>query len=227
MRIRTYCFALALTLFFRILSKLWRYESVRPPALLDNGEPVLYAHWHGDELALITEFGKKHLSVMVSRSKDGEMLQVILRWLGYSVVRGSSSRGGAGGLKGLIDHVVKLKRSAALAVDGPRGPIYKIKPGIIKLAQETGVAIRPGAVAAKHRFLFKNAWNQCYLPYPFSRVVIVYGEPMRVALDATPLELENLRQQLEFQMLDLKAEAESYFERKFEASKWKVSSIGV
>jgi lysophospholipid acyltransferase (LPLAT)-like uncharacterized protein len=227
-RIRAILLASVAASFFWIISKLWRYETVRYPLGLDGSDPVLYAHWHGDELALISEFGKRHLAVMVSRSKDGEMLQHVLHWLGYHVVRGSSSRGGAGGLKGLIDHVVKLRHSAALAVDGPRGPIYQVKPGIVKLAEETGLPIYPGAVAAKHRFLFKKAWNRCYLPYPFSRVVIVYGAPLSVPKNATSEELEGLRRELQARMLDLKAEAEAYFDRAFEQPKaCQLSSVGV
>ena len=177
----------------------------------DATKPRVYAHWHGDELLLVGAYIGSGMSVMTSRSKDGELMGRVLRWLGFRVVRGSSSRGGAGGLKGLVDAVRKERRDASLAVDGPRGPIYEVKPGIIKLAQQTGCVLVPGAAAANRRIVFKNAWNRCYLPLPFARCVIVYGEPISVPADASSEEFERLRLLLERRLKALKVEAEGRF----------------
>ncbi len=209
--------AFGLMLFYRFYSRFWRVEKVRYPGESKGGPPRLWAHWHGDELLLVALHAQTGMGVMASRSRDGELMGKILRWMGYRVVRGSSTRGGAGGLKGLIDAVQKEGIDASLAVDGPRGPLYKVKPGILALAQQTGSVVIPGAAASSRRFVFKRAWNQCYLPFPFSRCVITYGEPMKVPKEITVGEFENLRLTLERRLLALKVEAEGRFARTVEA----------
>jgi len=198
------------------MNSLWRIDRVHFPDPVRFPGPWIYAHWHGDELMLLGAFADRGMAVMASRSRDGELMKEVLQRLGYFVVRGSSTRGGAGGLKGLIDAVEGGVKEAAVAVDGPRGPIYEVKPGIIKLAQTTGAVIVPGACAARSKFVFKNAWNRCYLPYPFSRAVILCGDPIKVAPESSPEELEAFRLNLEMQLRTLKVEAERRVSRQTE-----------
>jgi len=157
----------------------------------------------------------KKMAVMASRSRDGELMKWVLQLLGFQVVRGSSSKGGAGALKGLLDTVLKTDAHASLAVDGPRGPIYEVKPGILALAQKTGKPIVPTVGAAQWRFVFKRAWNQCYLPMPFSKCTVIYGEPIEIPLQATEKDLEVLREQLRIALIELKGKAEGTFNRTF------------
>ncbi len=194
---------------YRLLSATYRYAHVRRPTV----RPSVYAHWHGDELLLLGAFRDSGMAVMASRSRDGELMKRLLEKLGFFVSRGSSSRGGAAGLKGLIDAVSGGGREASLAVDGPRGPIYEVKPGILKLSQETGLPIVPGAAAASRRFVFKRAWNRCYLPTPFAKCVIVYGVPVTVPKDVAPEAFESIRLELEASLKALKVEAEASFTR--------------
>lgn len=208
-RIKQFFTLVFLYSFYRALSATFRYEHVRRP----GARPSVYAHWHGDELLLLGAFAGSGMAVMASRSRDGELMYRLLRWLGFFVVRGSSTRGGAAGLKGLIDAVSVDGREASLAVDGPHGPIYQVKPGILKLAQESGLTLVPGAAAASQRFVFKRAWNRCYLPAPFAKCVIVYGEPIAVPPGATPEAFERIRRELEASLKTLKVEAESRFSR--------------
>lgn len=195
------------------ISSTWRVKAIRPPERLLVRQPFIGAHWHGDELFLIRHFAFSQMAVLVSRSRDGEIQNHFLTRLGYQVVRGSSSRGAVGGLKGLIDRVRAAGVSASLAVDGPRGPVYQVKPGVLKLAQQTGLPIIPGAASAEWRFVFKKAWNKAYLPLPFSKCVVVYGAPMPVPENITEEAFLTFQRQLEEKMLSLKEEAESYFSR--------------
>lgn len=202
---------------YRALAWTWRYEHVGRPPEVGQRDKIIYAHWHGDELVLVGAFQRRGQAIMASRSKDGELMKRVLLRLGFRVVRGSSTRGGAGGLKGLIDLVNKDGAEASLAVDGPRGPLYKVKPGVIKLAQQTGCPIIAGGTAAEKRFIFKKAWNKTYLPLPFSKCVIMYGNPFSVPRDADEAQLEILRQELEVIMHGLKRDAEKHFDRNFSA----------
>ncbi len=202
--------ALAIYVLYGAYRRLWRVERIDLGTARVPGRPRLYAHWHGDELVLVGTNSGTGMAVMASRSRDGDLMRRVLEWFGYRVVRGSSSRGGAAGLKGLVDCVRHEGRDASLAVDGPRGPRGVVKPGILSLAQATGCEIVPGAAAANAKYVFKNAWNRCYLPLPLAHCVIVLGESLSVPKDCTPETFEALRSELERRLQSTKAEAERW-----------------
>ena len=164
-----------------LLSITWRIHETGPAHVLEryvqgrNLEPCLYAHWHGDELVLVAYYSYRRLAVLSSLSKDGTIMARTLRMLGYQVFRGSSSRGGARGLIGLI-RAVQAGSQAGLAVDGPKGPIYEVKPGIIELARKTGKPIVPLRSRCKRAWFIPRAWNRSYVPKPFARVDVAYGQ---------------------------------------------------
>ncbi|MCB9254940.1 MAG: lysophospholipid acyltransferase family protein [Bdellovibrionaceae bacterium] len=201
-----------------LISHSWRLQKVGWTPRAKSTVPRVFAHWHGDELLLIGAHSREGMAVLSSHSRDGQLMGWVLSKLGYFVLRGSSSKGGAAGLKGLIDAVKRQGRDASIAVDGPRGPIYKVKAGVLKLAQATGCQLIPGVSAAERRYTFEKAWNQCYLPYPLSRCVVLYGEPLTVPRRLSEDEFEAIRLKLESDLIALKAKAEAYFSRSFEPS---------
>jgi lysophospholipid acyltransferase (LPLAT)-like uncharacterized protein len=135
-----------------------------------------------------------------------------------------ATRRGGSALKGLID-IVNEGHNASLAVDGPRGPVFKVKPGIVKLAQETGRPIIYGASAAKYRITLKKAWNKGFVPLPFSKCVLVYNKPLYISKEATKEDLEFYRQKIEREMLVSKKEAEEYFGRSFDIESGNTSDL--
>ncbi len=167
-----------------LLARTWRISEAGPPEVLTRfvnrrgpAEPCLYAHWHGDELVLVGYYSFRKLVVLSSLSKDGTLMARTLELLGYLVFRGSSSRGGARGLIGMI-RAVKEGHQGALAVDGPKGPIYEVKPGIVELAQRTGKPIVPVRARCDRAWYVPKAWNKSYLPKPFARVRVEYAAPI-------------------------------------------------
>ena len=161
-----------------------------------EGIPCGVAHWHGDELALVPRSGHLTPTILVSHSKDGEIMARGTRALGYRVIRGSSTRGAVGGLIALI-RAVREGYMVVLAVDGPQGPRGVCKPGIIRIVQKTGVPLFPVGVATTHRFVFKKTWNQVYLPLPFSRQVVFMDKPISFPKKAGPEEMEGYCRQVE------------------------------
>jgi lysophospholipid acyltransferase (LPLAT)-like uncharacterized protein len=143
-----------------------------------RGVPVLFALWHGRMFLSIQAHRGQGIVTMASRSKDGE---IIARWLeknGYAVVRGSTTRGGGEALRRMVRHV-RSGRSAALTVDGPKGPPRVVQPGVVELARLTGAWVLPiTSSAAKPRFL--ASWDRYLLPRPFSRGIVAYGEPFPI-----------------------------------------------
>ena len=145
--------------------------------------PILFALWHGRMLVPIQRHRRQGIVTMASQSKDGE---IIARWLGrngYVVVRGSTTRGGSEALRQMV-RLVRSGRHAALTVDGPKGPPRVVQPGVVQLARLTGAWILPiTASCAQPKFL--RSWDRFLLPLPFSRNVVVYGEPLAVPESAS------------------------------------------
>ncbi len=156
---------------------------------------LIFALWHGPHFPVLYAGRDRGLYVVASRSADGEMLARVLERFGYRTVRGSSGRGGTRALIDLARHV-NAGDDAVLAVDGPRGPIYQVKPGIILLAKLTGAPIIPitGSLARYKEF---KSWDRFRLPYPFTRAIVASGKPMFVPSDADDAMIEAKRVELE------------------------------
>lgn len=150
-----------------------------PDGLAFEGKNFIYAFWHGRQLLLLYAHRNTGYVIPSSESKDGEIQAGILRRFGYEVVRGSSKRKGERALLGLVDGLRKGK-CIALAVDGPRGPIYEVKQGIIYLAGKLDKPIVPVVMSAEKYWILEKIWDKYMLPKPFSRCVIRYGEPITV-----------------------------------------------
>jgi len=181
--------------FLRMLARMVRTRMVGYDQIRQLGQ-VNLAHWHGDELTLLPRFTDLNLALLVSHSKDGEMMTRGARFLGYHVVRGSSSRGAVGGMMALI----KASRQgyhASLAVDGPQGPRHVCKPGIVRLTQKAGVPLLPIGAAVSRADVFQKAWNKTYLPLPFSRQVIFLGPPLSFGPEKDSQTLETYCRQVE------------------------------
>jgi lysophospholipid acyltransferase (LPLAT)-like uncharacterized protein len=150
-----------------------RYRSLKA-----RGVPILFALWHGRMFLSIQAHRGQGIVTMASQSKDGE---VIAQWLtrnGYSVVRGSTTRGGSAALREMVRRV-RSGRHAALTVDGPRGPARVVQPGVVQLARLTGAWILP-ITSSSSRPRFLRSWDRYLVPLPFSSNVVAYGEPFPI-----------------------------------------------
>lgn len=163
----------------------------------DFEKPYLFAFWHGKQLlpVLMLKQHQTKRAVLVSPSRDGDILTVWLEKLGYEVIRGSSRDRNIEALVGMIR---KLKKGYSLGfgIDGPIGPIYKVKPGMTHLAQKLNIPIIPVGSAFSCSWVVKKAWDQYQIPKFFSRAVFYLGEPFQVAptadLTESNLALEKL-----------------------------------
>lgn len=145
---------------------------------LDNKETFLLAHWHGDEVILLPMVKRYRLATITSTSKDGELMTWIISKLGGAASRGSSTRGGVGALRGLLRILKSGEFNCSIAVDGPKGPVYKVKPGIFEISRLTHAPIFYAGVSADRYFKFPKAWNKAILPKPFARVFIEWKGPI-------------------------------------------------
>jgi lysophospholipid acyltransferase (LPLAT)-like uncharacterized protein len=137
----------------------------------------LIAFWHGRLLLPTALCGSWNMVIMTDKSFAGETLTRILLKFGHRVVRGSSKRGG---FRGVLDMkaVMAKGHGGALAVDGPRGPVYKTKPGVLYLAYKLGYPIVPLTFSADRAWILKKSWDQFMIPKPFSKCRLVVGAPI-------------------------------------------------
>jgi lysophospholipid acyltransferase (LPLAT)-like uncharacterized protein len=147
--------------------------------------------------------------VMISASRDGELITTIGRFFGYTAVRGSSSRGGQEATREMVDHLQAGKR-CAITPDGPRGPRREMKPGAVNIARLTGAPIVCFGFAAEHCWRLKS-WDQFIIPKPFSRAVFVYGEPIRIPREDG--EDSKYMEQIQKEMDRVTNAAENYFSK--------------
>lgn len=144
-----------------------------------QGQAIIYTFWHGRMLYFpyLYRFSRK-TTVLTSPSKDGEIVAKTAKIFGFSSIRGSSyKKGGPALLK--MTKTVKEGKSITLVGDGSRGPCYKVQKGIINLAYLTGAPILPVAYGAKNKIQL-NSWDRFIIPLPFSKIKVMYGDPVYV-----------------------------------------------
>lgn len=170
--------------FIRILNLTYRYEFVglenkkQARAFHPKGAFV-FAIWHQNLIPGILAHGDEQYTMIISESKDGEIVAVTCEKLGHKPSRGSSTRGGK---KALIEMVKNVKSGipGALTVDGPKGPAHVVKAGIVELARLAQCAIVPMSPYPSKFWVIKKSWDQFRIPKPFSKIVIAIGEPFFV-----------------------------------------------
>jgi lysophospholipid acyltransferase (LPLAT)-like uncharacterized protein len=145
------------------------------------------------------------LGFLISPSVDGEIGAMLVRSMGASAIRGSSTYTGARALRDYYQALVKEGLSPAITPDGPRGPVWKVKPGAILLSQMSARPIVPLSFAASRAWYLQ--WDRFVLPFPFARIAIVIGEPLQVPKGLDAAALERFQQELEGRLNDLASRA--------------------
>lgn len=166
---------------------------------LKTGRKAIAAIWHQRFLGVIgyaKKFSSYSPSIMISKSRDGEWIAQVVKFLGFRPVRGSSSRGGKEALTVMVQDLLQ-NQAAIHAVDGPQGPKGVVKAGLIRLAQLSQAAIFPVYISVERAWITRS-WDRFLLPKPFSRILIRWGDPIFVpekmeteAFEALRLEVED------------------------------------
>ena len=143
--------------------------------------PILLALWHGRMFLIIDAHRRQGFVTMASKSNDGDIITGWLEYNGYVVVRGSTTRGGSEALRRMVYHM-RAGRNGALTVDGPKGPVRVVQPGVVRLARLTGAWILPVSFSSSWPWFFRS-WDRHLVPKPFSRNFLSYGEPFPIDSD--------------------------------------------
>lgn len=190
----------------------WRYVT-HNEALLEatvfGARPVIGAFLHARTFQLLRYFSRPERgrwALMCSQSRDGDAIAYVEQRLGFRVIRGSSGRGGARALVGMIK---ALRDSpglcAGLSIDGSRGPRGIAQSGGLVLAQKTGGVVLPIAASTRQAWVYSRSWDRLAVPRPFAEIHVDVAEPIAVPPDTDAVQLEQLRLRLEQSVLALHA----------------------
>lgn len=165
----------------RLLGCTWRLRVVggeHHDALRAAGMPYIYILWHGELLPLLWAHRGLGIFLLVSEHRDGTLVAEAGKRLGYELVRGSTTRGGA---RALLEVVSQLKRGNVVGItpDGPRGPKHKFAPGAAVAAQRSGAPLLPIRASADRAWRL-HSWDNFLIPKPFARLQLAYGPPTYV-----------------------------------------------
>lgn len=178
-----------------------------PRLLSESAGPHIFCAWHNRlplSLFMYHGFMRAHgrtprLAAIVSASRDGAMMTRVAELFGVQPVRGSSSRRGAQAMLELASYAAQ-GYDIALTPDGPRGPRYVCKEGVLSLAQLTGLTIVPVSYHLGWKICLKS-WDRFQIPLPFSRVTVSFAEPLAVPRDVSAEGREALRRELDQRLL--------------------------
>jgi lysophospholipid acyltransferase (LPLAT)-like uncharacterized protein len=169
-------------LVIRALASTWRYRVTNADgmrALRSRRQPFIFAFWHGTMLPLVWLHRGEGVPVVISEHRDGEIIARIVERFGFTTIRGSTTRGAARALLGIVREL-EAGSEVAVTPDGPRGPARKFASGALVAAQRVGVPIVCIGVSASRAWRLKS-WDSFMIPKPFSRVCIAYAVPTCVS----------------------------------------------
>ena len=188
-------------------------------SIIKGGKGVIALVWHSRFMMLTSAWKKTYQLpfVLISRSRDGEIVAHTSRFLGLKTIRGSAKKAAKGnmaakakgGAKAGLDIVTALENDGCIVItpDGPRGPRQRLGDGPIRLAKLTGVPLMPCTFAIRNRKQF-NSWDKLVLPLPFGKGKIIWGTPVTVPADADERTIEHIRERIENEMNIFLADAD-------------------
>jgi lysophospholipid acyltransferase (LPLAT)-like uncharacterized protein len=177
-----------------------------------RGKSFIVTFWHREIFPAVWYWRRRGMVVMVSQNFDGEFIARVIHRHGYETARGSSSRGAA---RVLVEMVRTLRQGleAAVTPDGPRGPRFVAKPGVVQLARLSGACILCFHIVPRQSWVFRKSWDQTEFPRPFTRTAIFIAPPIEVPRSADDKQLAQYLQQVQFTLDNLVAQGKEWREQ--------------
>jgi len=197
---RVVCWLVAVYIRLAWATGRWKIQNgAVPERFWREGKPFIIAFWHGRLLILPAMWPTtSKISMLISMHRDGELIARAIGYFGHGTVRGSAAKpgsnkekGGAAALRGMLK-ALKANEYVGITPDGPRGPRMRATDGIVTVARVSGVPIIPCSYSARSRKVL-GTWDRFIIPLPFTRGVIVWGEPIYIARDADAASQETAR----------------------------------
>lgn len=195
----------------RLMYATIRWECIMADGVSLDGQNI-YAFWHGRMLMLPRWYSsreKRPLYMLISQHGDGRLIAWAIKLLGIQSVAGSSTRRG---VAATLELMRRLEEGASIGItpDGPKGPRHVCKKGVVTLAQQAGITVQPVSYSVEERWVIPS-WDRMIVPRPFSRGVVVFGEPLRVGADE---DRNEARVRVQESLNRITEEADAYWDSK-------------
>jgi lysophospholipid acyltransferase (LPLAT)-like uncharacterized protein len=181
---------LSIYLRFALRTTRWTLDGQEHFRPFGAGASAVFAFWHEflplmPALSLIARtlpfYRPTPIHTLVSQHRDGQFIGAVMKRFGIMPILGSSTRGGAAGLRNLLA-VLRQGDLIGITPDGPRGPRRQAAFGVAQLAALSGVPVVPLAARTSRRIQLKT-WDRMPVPLPFGRGVVVCGAAISVPRD--------------------------------------------
>jgi len=200
-------------LVIRILYSTYRIKVINgsiEKKIIESGKLPIYISWHQRFFPGIMFLSKrKPIAIIVSLSKDGDLISGIIDLLGWHPVRGSSSRGGVKALRE-VNEITRAGYSLGHIIDGPKGPAGEVKQGLFLIAKTSGMPILPIIISAEKKWIF-GSWDKFIVPKPFSKIIIKFDKEISVPKNAGKHVLESNRIELQEKLFKLYNEVDEFW----------------
>jgi len=175
-----------------------------------DGSSILYAIWHQATFIPSYAFRKNKWAVLTTTMRRGEIISTTARLLGYKTYQIPDEVNSFKSLQNMLEMVRDMKNGldGVVAVDGPTGPCYKVKPGVFFMAERAGTPLVPVAAAARWAIQLKYRWDHYLVPLPFTKAVIAFGAPEWIKEPLDAKKISKKCGEMEAKLMHLKTEAE-------------------
>jgi len=190
----------------------FRYDdpALNPEVARREGKRYIYAFFHEVMLFPAYYWAWPEMQILISDHRDGELITQVVKRLGFGVVRGSTTRGGARALREMTSRVDR--GHLCVTPDGPRGPRRHVHQGLAYLASRTGLPIVGAGMAFREPWRAKS-WDRFAVPRPFQVAACVTPKAVFVPPDADRDTIEECRLEVERRMQAASLEAEAWVQQ--------------
>ena len=143
-------------LFLTLLRSTLRIKQVNSEKATDgwkDGDNFIFCFWHGRLLMMPFANLRGKGKVLISRHRDGELIARVMTFFRLGSIRGSFRKGTVSSVREIMNNL-REGYDVAITPDGPKGPRYQVKDGIVELARLTGKSIIPITYGASKKKLF-------------------------------------------------------------------------
>ena len=175
--------------------------------LYGSKNKFLLCFWHGKYVPIFPVLEGYEAYVLSNLSHRGAVIAEIGRNFGYHVVQ--IPDGPRGDTLKIMVEVLSSARAVGIAVDGPLGPPHRVKTSIIRMASALECDLLPVSVSSRRKLVLNKRWDRMELPLPFTRVCLVFGEPIKMPLNLPDRHIKELADHLAGAIADLDDKAES------------------
>lgn len=180
----------------------------------DKEGSIIIVIWHGRATMIPFFWNKKHpLNALVSMHNDGMLMARLLKHYGLGIIGGSSTANARQAAVSLMKTIKNEGETIAIIPDGPIGPSMKMNMSPLYFAQKSGKPVIGITYSVRRAKIFTKSWDDMMLPFPFNRGVVKTTRPFFIPADATPNQLEAIRQTIEQEMVNLTINADRSLNR--------------